>query len=78
MTFKYIWPCLYSALAWSDHKEIMLVWLQFCFPIESTISSGFPVISNNELSLLSKLKNFLVADDKLGNRWEDSCENEVL
>ena len=46
------------ALAWSDHEEIMLVWLQFCFPIESTISSGFPVISNNDLSLLAKLENF--------------------
>lgn len=32
--------------------------MQFCFPIESTISSGFPVISNNDLSLLAKLENF--------------------
>lgn len=46
------------ALAWSDQEEVMLVWLQFCFPIESTISSGFPVISNNDLSLLAKLQNF--------------------
>lgn len=73
MTFKYICPCLDLALAWSDHEEIMLVWLQFCFPIESTISSGFPVISNNDLSLLAKLKNFSKPLDGLGNRWGDSC-----
>lgn len=61
------------ALAWSGHEEIMLVWLQFCFPIESTISSGFPVISNNDLSLLAKLENFFQPSYGLANRWGDSC-----